>query len=55
MHPVEAATAAVSFLSRLTPKGANDEQELLRVINALTSFSNQSKSLYTNTSTNNSY
>jgi hypothetical protein len=40
MNAREAASSAVYYLSRLTPRGPQEEQELLHVIQALKSFSN---------------
>lgn len=47
MNPKDAASAAVSYLRRLTPRGQQEEQELLHVIQALSSFSNSRNSGYT--------
>jgi hypothetical protein len=51
MSPVEAASSAVTFLTRFAPRGVKEEQELLQVIQALSSFSNSGKHMYTNKST----
>lgn len=47
----EQASAALSFLVRCAPRGAKEERELMQVIQALTSLSNDGKYLYTNKST----
>jgi hypothetical protein len=51
MNPMDAIAAAVPYLSRLTPRGVLEEQELLHIIQALTSLSNSGKYLYANKNT----
>lgn len=53
MNPKDAAIAAVSYLRRLTPRGQQEEQELLHVIQSLSSFSNTTNSGYTGKSVSN--
>jgi hypothetical protein len=53
MHPKDAALAAVSYLRRLTPRGQQEEQELLHVIQSLSSFSNTISNGYTDRSVSN--
>jgi hypothetical protein len=48
MHPTDAAYLAALYLRRLIPKGAQEEQELLHVIQSLSSFASPEKPLYTN-------
>lgn len=50
MNPTDAASTAVFYLSRLSPRGREEQQELLQVIQALSSFSNTGKHVYTNKS-----
>lgn len=50
MNTKDAAQAAVSYLSRLTPRGPQEEQELLHIIHALISFSNGRTNGYTGVS-----
>lgn len=53
MNPKDAASAAVSYLRRLTPRGQQEEQELLHVIQSLSSFSNSRSNGYTDRSVSN--
>ena len=40
------AASAVYFLRNLAPRSAEEQQELLHVINALSSYSNKSRNVY---------
>lgn len=46
MNTREAAEFAVFYLSRLIPRGQQEEQELLHVIQALSSLANGSTNVY---------
>lgn len=50
MNTQDAAQAAVFYLSRLIPRGHQEEQELLHIIQALSTFANGGNNVYNNRS-----